>query len=105
MYFSAPVMAEYEDVLRRPRLDIHPEKETNALAGIREAGLAVTPTIPVTAASDPDDNIFLECAQAAEAHYLVTGNVKDFPCEWQMTRIVTAREFVELVADALREPG
>jgi len=72
-------MAEYEDVLRRPRLDIDPEKVTAALARIREAGLAVQPAISLTAANDPDDNIFLECAQAVEAHYLVTGNRKVFP--------------------------
>ena len=28
MYFSEPVMAEYEEVLRRPRLDIQPDKVT-----------------------------------------------------------------------------
>ena len=33
----------------------------------------------VRACSDPDDDIFLECAQAASAHYLVTGNGKHFP--------------------------
>jgi len=26
-----------------------------------------------------DDDIFIECAQAAHAHYLITGNRKDFP--------------------------
>jgi uncharacterized protein len=31
------------------------------------------------ATSDPDDNIFLECADAARADYLVTGNQKHFP--------------------------
>ena len=103
MYFSEPVMAEYEEVLRRPRLDIHPAKVTKALARIREAGLIVTPTVRVTAARDPDDNIFLECAQAAEAQYLVTGNLKDFPRVWGTTRIVTAREFMEVITGAKRE--
>ena len=105
MYFSEPVMAEYEEVLRRPRLDIQPDKVTNALARIRETGLVVTPTVSVTAARDPDDNIFLECAQSAEAEYLVTGNLKDFPRVWLTTRIVTAREFMEVITDAQREPS
>ena len=105
MYCSEPVMAEYEEVLRRPRLDIQPDKVTNALARIRETGLVVTPTVSVTAARDPDDNIFLECAQSAEAEYLVTGNLKDFPRVWLTTRIVTAREFMEVITDAQREPS
>ena len=89
LHISEPVMAEYEEVLHRPRLDIHPEKVANALTRIREAGTMVTPTTPVTAASDHDDNIFLECAEAAEAQYLVTGNKVDFPETWATARIVT----------------
>lgn len=89
------IMAEYEEVLRRSRLKIHPAKATTALARIREAGLLVTPTTSVTAASDPDDNIFLECAAAANAQFLVTGNLGHFPREvWEQTRIVTARQFL-----------
>jgi len=41
--------------------------------------------------SDPDDDIFLECGQAAQANYLVTGNIKHFPASWAGTSIVTAR--------------
>ena len=90
-------MAEYEEVLRRPRLDIQSGKVTHALTRIREAGLVVTPAVVVTAARDPDDNIFLECAQAAKAEYLLTGNLKDFPRVWETTRIVSAREFMEVI--------
>jgi predicted nucleic acid-binding protein len=46
---------------------------------------------------DPDDDVFLECAQAAAAHYLVTGNAKDFPTIWASTQIVTARQFLDAV--------
>jgi predicted nucleic acid-binding protein len=41
--------------------------------------------------ADPDDDAFLECAQAAQADYLVTGNLKHFPSSWGSTRVVTAR--------------
>ena len=97
---SEPILAECEEVLRRPHLKIHPDKVTTALARIREAGLLVTPTTKVTDASDPDDNIFLECAAAAEAEYLVTGNQGHFPAEvWRKVRIVTARQFLGDIAD------
>src|SRR5277367_3487913 len=62
LYVSDAILAEYEDVLRRPRLDIHPDKVTLALTRIGEAAISVAPTERVTACSDPDDNIFLECA-------------------------------------------
>jgi predicted nucleic acid-binding protein len=66
-YVSEPILAEYEDVLRRPRLAINLDKVRVALARIRAAALLVQPVAAVTAAFDPDDNVFLECADAAQA--------------------------------------
>jgi uncharacterized protein len=91
---SGDVYAEYEDVISRPRLNRTDTEIAATLRSIRENGLWVIPTQRVRACSDPDDNIFLECAQAAAADYLVTGNVKDFPAGWDSTKIVTAREFL-----------
>jgi uncharacterized protein len=51
--------------------------------------------------SDPEDNIFLECADAARADYLVTGNVRHFPRFWKKTKVITSREFLGLVAPHL----
>lgn len=95
---SPPVLAEYEEVLARPRLKIQPEKIVSAMSMIRDVSFHVDPAFAVTAASDPDDNIFLECAQAADANYLVTGNQVDFPAAWGSTLIVTPREFIGIIA-------
>ena len=48
--------------------------------------------------ADPDDDMFLECAQAAHADYLVTGNLKHFPEFWESTRIVTPRNLLDIIA-------
>ncbi len=97
LYVSEAILGEYQDVLLRPRLDIHPDKVTIALIRIREAAIPVEPTERVTACSDPDDNIFLECAEAAQADYVVTGNTADFPVQWGKTQIVTPRQFLEII--------
>ncbi len=76
---SGDIFAEYEEVIRRPRFNRSDNEIAPVLRTIREKGLWVKPTETVHACSDPDDDIFLECAQAAAAHYLVTGNAKDFP--------------------------
>ena len=55
-------------------------------------------TETVRACADPDDDIFLECAQAARAAYLVTGNTKHLPATGRETQIVTARHFLEIIA-------
>ena len=94
-FASESVLSEYEDVLKRPRLAIDSGKAADAIARIRGIVSKVSPVVRVAAASDPDDNRFLECAEAAQAHYLVTGNIRHFPEVWKETRIVTPREFID----------
>jgi putative PIN family toxin of toxin-antitoxin system len=94
---SGEIFAEYEEVLRRPRFSRVESDISAALGAIRKKGFWVRPTSRVRICSDPDDDIFLDCAQAAEAHYPVTGNLKHFPSAWAGTRIVTPREFLDAV--------
>ena len=94
---SGNVYAEYEEVIRRPRL-ARDEEVITALQAVREKGLWVRPTERIRACSDPDPNIFLECAQAARADCLATGNLKHFPHSWESTLIVTPRRFPDLLS-------
>ena len=54
----------------------------------------VYPEHRLTLSVDEEDNRFLECAQAAGADLLVTGNRRHFPKRVGDTRIVTPREFL-----------
>jgi putative PIN family toxin of toxin-antitoxin system len=96
---SGDVYAEYEEVIRRPKFNRSEAVIEQALRAIRQSGFWVRPSDKVHACSDPDDDIFLECSQAARARYLVTGNLKDFPAEWAGTQIVTARQFLDALAE------
>jgi predicted nucleic acid-binding protein len=51
----------------------------------------------VTACRDEPDNRFLECAEAAGAEFLVTGNKRHFPQRWKTTRVANAREVLALI--------
>jgi predicted nucleic acid-binding protein len=57
----------------------------------------IAPATPLAVSPDETDNRFLECAEAAGADFLVTGNRRHFPNVWKTTRIVSARELVEFV--------
>jgi uncharacterized protein len=92
---SGEIFAEYEEVLRRPKFSRTRSEVDGALRSIRENGFWVKPADTVRACSDPDDDIFLECAQTAGAHYLVTGNRNHFPSTWASTRVLTPRQFLE----------
>ena len=60
-------------------------------------GYWVKPIHAVIVCPDPDDNMFLECAEAAQSAYLVTGNLRHFPASWQGTAIVTARMMLDII--------
>jgi uncharacterized protein len=101
---SGEIYAEYEDVIRRPRFNRSQGEIETMLRAIREQAFWTRPATRVRACSDPDDNIFLECAESARAHYVVTGNRKDFPETWRETRILTPRQFLEAVGEADEDP-
>jgi putative PIN family toxin of toxin-antitoxin system len=101
---SGDVYAEYEEVIRRPKFDRSDSVIEHALRAIRERGFWVKPSEKVRACLDADDDIFLECAQAARANYLVTGNQKHFPAKWADAQIVTARQFLDAVAEIRDDP-
>jgi uncharacterized protein len=76
--FDDRVMAEYRDVLARPRLRIEPAEAAAVLDLIVHTGHYV-PAAPLDVELlDPDDVPFLEVAVAGVADALVTGNERHF---------------------------
>jgi len=101
LYVSRPIMEEYTNVLARPELKIRKGLRQQLVQLIKNHSYVVVPTRRLEVTGDPDDNIFLECADAARADYLVTGNQRHFPRFWKKTKIITAREFISLAAPHL----
>lgn len=65
---------------------------------IENRALLIRPFDRLEVCTDPKDNIFLECAEACRADYLITGNKRHFPAFWKMTKAVTGREFLSIIA-------
>jgi len=101
LYVSPAIFAEYEDVLSRPELQIRKGLRQQLLKLIAKRSHSVNPPRQLQLTRDPDDNMFLECADAARADYLVTGNARHFPRFWKRTKVITSREFLSLVAPHL----
>jgi uncharacterized protein len=95
MYVSAPILSEYEELLLRKSFPLDRRRAKLLLKKIQAASITVTPPASQPLTSDPDDSMFLECAQAAKADYLVTGNAQHFPQSWKYTEIVTPRQFID----------
>jgi putative PIN family toxin of toxin-antitoxin system len=101
LYVSAAIVAEYRAVLARPELQIRKGLRQQLLQLIEKNARSVTAMRRLQVTSDPDDNIFLECADAARADYLITGNTRHFPRYWKKTKVIPSREFLSLVAPHL----
>ena len=92
---SEAIVAEYEEVIRHPHLKRDPAVIVRTMQAIRKLGHWVKPAMRIGACSDPDDNMFVECAQAGNADYLVTGNKRHFPDRWKKTEVIGVRELLE----------
>ncbi len=103
LYVSEPILKEYERVLRYPRLKLETKQVVRFLARLRRSSVLVIPTHTVSASPDEADNRFLECAEAARADFLVTGNKKHFPKRWKSTEVVNARELLGRIASSFLE--
>jgi putative PIN family toxin of toxin-antitoxin system len=74
------ILAEYAEVLARPRFKFDPKRVREVLAKLETDGLAVDASDqPDLKLPDSDDEPFLAVALAARADFLVTGNLSDYP--------------------------
>lgn len=101
LYITESILSEYREVLSRPELQVRKGARHQLLQLVRKHPQMVRPTRRLQLAKDPDDDKFLECADAARADYLVTGNLRHFPRFWKKTKVITWREFLSVVAPHL----
>ncbi len=87
------ILAEYSDVLYREKFGFKPELIEYLLEYIHKEGIIITAEPINTKFTDEDDKKFYEVMIAAEADYLVTGNLNHFPEE---NRIVSPKSFIEM---------
>ncbi|MBM3754731.1 MAG: putative toxin-antitoxin system toxin component, PIN family [Acidobacteria bacterium] len=93
---SARILDEYAEVLGRARIKVDPRRAAAIQELIAGAGFVVAPQRTLKVCSDPDDDMFVECAVESRAEFLITGNTRDFPPSYESTSVVTPREFVDV---------
>ena len=101
LYVTEATLDEYRDVLSRSEVNIRKGLQNQLLELIRSRARKVKPSRLPQVTKDPDGNKFVECADAARADYLVTGNARHFPKFWKKTKVITSREFLDIVAPHL----
>jgi uncharacterized protein len=88
---SSAVLAEYQDVLRRPRFGFRTDWVDGLLSDMVALSLIVNPdAIHSDAIPDPDDRVFIALARSYGCP-VVTGNIRHFPPEVGVD-VLTPRE-------------
>ncbi|HVW22717.1 MAG TPA: putative toxin-antitoxin system toxin component, PIN family [Opitutaceae bacterium] len=96
--YDARILAEYRDVLRRPKLKIQPVRVEAFLDGLRSQAL-VSPRHIEISGPDPDDLIFIEAALATATPTIITGNLSDFSAKiLGGARVLTPAEAAKLLS-------
>lgn len=97
---SEELLAEYTEVLTRPRFHLPPRLLANFLAALRAQTTVATPArIPAGVVRDPKDTHVLAAAVGGQADFLVTGNARDFPRSYRGIRVVAPAEFLLAIVE------
>ena len=96
IFVSQPIMDEVAGVLRK-KFDWSGPEIARFLPPLWSQCSILRTNSQLTISPDPADNRILECAEAARADFLVTGNTKHFPKQHFVTRVVTIRQLLDLL--------
>lgn len=77
--YNEEILAEYEEVLSRPKFNFPKEAIVTIIAYVKEYGIHSDRVPYNEKMPDEDDRVFYEVALSKDDAYLVTGNQKHFP--------------------------
>jgi putative PIN family toxin of toxin-antitoxin system len=98
-FISLEILQEIEAVLDRPKFNLQAETIKIFISELQSLCELAVPSVRIKElCRDADDHIILECAAAAEASYIVSGD-KDLLVmkTFNNTEIVDSRAFIELL--------
>ncbi len=91
------ILAEYQEVLRRPKFHLDESIIQDVIDSIREKAIFVDAEALNVELPDPKDRVFYEVVmeeRKREDAYLVTGNIKHFPTK---PFVVTPRQMLDII--------
>jgi uncharacterized protein len=103
-FVSLPILDEVREVLQRPKFGLSPEQALAFIEALHDLCQVVAPTGKAQAVpADPDDDMVLECAAAAGASLIISGDshLLDI-AEWQGIGVMSPAELVRQIED---QPG
>lgn len=96
-FISDPILLEYKEVINRKKFYNVKNQLFSILEIVCELSEWIQPQNYNITSPDNDDLIYLNTAIAAEADFLITGNIRDFPKkQYHETTVITPAEFFHI---------
>lgn len=97
LYLSQHILQEVAGVLRK-KFSWSPKQTRRTIEVLQRAASVVKPTERIFIARDEDDNAVLECAMAAQADYLISGDEDLLVLKENAgTKIVSPTQFIAFI--------
>ncbi len=93
--YNDEIIAEYKEVLSRPKFKLSQEIVDMLLLLVVENGISSERFAYSESMIDEKDRVFYEVSLSVEDSFLVTGNLKHFP---STPRVVTPLQIIELLS-------
>ena len=106
-FTSDNIISEIEEVFYRDKIKnkVSKEKIEFIMENFRKFSEITEPNVKLDIVkSDPDDNKFLECAETADADYIISGDkhLKEL-IKYKEIKIVSPKEFVEIYLTRIKK--
>jgi uncharacterized protein len=99
-FISESLLDEYTEVLARNYLHLDQLRAARFIKEFRVVVTIVVPRKKTIVSRDPCGDRVIECALEARADYIVMGNTRDFPPQFQGVRVVTPRDFLFILGSS-----
>ena len=98
LFMSMDILDEIADVINRPKFKADRKETENYISGIRKIANFINSSEQVNLSRDKTDNKYIECAVAANADYIISGDIHLLELkEYGGIKILKAKEYLDIV--------
>jgi len=99
LYISKEILEEIENVIKRPKFHVENDKIEYIIKSIEDISEKIIPKNKIRKGSrDIKDNKYIECAIAANADYIISGDIHLLELkQYSNIKIITVKEYLERI--------
>jgi len=96
LFISVDILNEISDVINRPKFKADKQKTENYISDIKKIANIVNISEQINLSRDKKDNKYIDCAIAASADFIVSGDIHLLELEeYGKIKIVKAKDYLD----------